>query len=848
MEQNSYATRLEAEKAAIQNCEKDLIHTIEFIQPAGYLLACDPKTRQVTHASENLSQLFPMPLTAILASALDDVLPAEVVHQVNNAAGHSTITRQREHVGRYESVAGPKDIFVHMKQARLILEFQPVSIAPEGGLKMLDGVQRLLERLGQQSSVQALMQTAVEALRALTGFHRVKTYQFLSDGAGEVIAESAEPQVDSFLGLRFPAFDVPQSARALYASTPIRIIPQVDAEQVPIVASGQEPPLDLSLALFRAVVPVHVMYLENMGVKATLSVPIVVEGQMWGLFAFHHMAPHMLESEVLSALEILGGSISMMLDTLLQRQRLKRMEECTRLVSSLFVPDETALGFTAYWDTAGSELATLLHCDGVGLLSEGRFDHYGLCPQAGLVRQLANRITDEYSADKPIAIDSIRAKYPEIVGPEIERGDIAGVLAIPNPALSYSYLMFFRRGASRAVRWAGAPSKNLTQAEGGFRLNPRASFTEYVDSAHHRSDAFSDDDMIVAQALSDALSRLMSTVSTHSQHRERLGLVIRELNHRVRNILALVGSIVSQSGSASHDLESFIAALERRIQALAETHKLLTEFEWEPVQIGELLKRTLAPYQPLFNTRIIFQGAGVSLPPELASLLALVVHELASNAAKYGALSNSQGRVSLTWHVAEQGLALHWQEQDGPVVRPPGRQGFGTTLIKEALAYEFDADCQLAFAEAGLSAQFFIPNVCPMGAKPLSVAEDGDSAPVPKPFRALVLEDDYVIASEVARMLKALGAVSVDTAPTLKRARECLAKGGYDFALLDANIRGEFSGAIAKQLQQAGIPFAFATGYGSKDQQLRSTACVDVLSKPISELEVLAVLNTAKVI
>ena len=411
-----------------------------------------------------------------------DLLPSDIVHECRNAAGHSTIAHQRECVGRLETAAGTKDVFVHKKHGRLIIEFQPVSVEAEVGVKILDRVQRIHERVAKAETVSALLEAAVDELRLLSGFDRVNAYRFLSDDAGEVVAESRLEGVDSFLGLRFPAFDVPQAARLLYSTTPIRIIPSVAAEQVVVAKTGsEEEPLDLSLAIFRGVVPVHVLYLQNMGVKATLSLPIIIDNNMWGLFAFHHMDEYMLSSEVLSALEILGGSISMMLNAIQQQQRLARLQECTRLVNTLFVPDDSSLGFTAYWDTASKELATLISCDGVGLLSEGRFDVYGLCPPVSMVRDLASLLNSDNqlskTAEEPTAFDSVAEKYPTL-----DFGDTAGVLAIPTPALSYSYLFFFRRSAGQAVRWAGSPEKDITQEDDGFRLNPRASFAEYQSS------------------------------------------------------------------------------------------------------------------------------------------------------------------------------------------------------------------------------------------------------------------------------------------------------------------------------------------------------------------------------
>ena len=830
----------------MKNCENEVIQHINCIQPYGYLIAFELSEGLVTHVSENTGQWFDKPVHEILGSTIHDLLPNQICHDCNNAAAHSTINNQREHVGRMENASGNVcDVFAHKKDNILILELQPATKESLLGLKTLDGVQRILERLSRAQNLDSLISSSVSELRALTGFNRVKAYRFLSDGAGEVVAESKDPQVESFLGLRFPAFDIPQAARKLYATTPIRIIPSVSAEQIPILTlRNQNSPLDLSLALFRGLVPVHVLYLQNMGVKATMSLPIIVDNKMWGLFAFHHMQEHMPSSEVLTSAEIIGGSVSMMLSTLLQQYRLSRIERCHAVASKLFVPDESSLGFSSYWEAACAELAMLIECDGVGLLSNSRFDQYGVCPSEASTRLLVENIkvdyTDILESPASIALDSINTKYPNI-----DCGATAGVLAIPKPAASYQFLLFFRNSASSKLRWAGAPTKAIHKESTVYRLNPRASFKEYVDSAQKRSDSFRDEDLLVAESVRASLADLTGRASNHRQQRERLGLMVRELNHRVRNILALVSSIISQSRQNTDDIETFVQSLEFRIQALSETHKLLSQTDWAPIQVNTLFERSLQMHREQMKPRINLKGTDIAIAPELASLIALVVHELASNAVKYGALSNLDGFVDLHWEKNLESFKLTWHERQGPYVHPQVRHGFGTTLIKEALTYEFDAQCNLDFAPDGIVAKFVIPlEAISSEENPQHVAENV-AAKSQQSFIALLLEDDYVISKDIIQMLKKLGASHVDAAPDLEQALEYLNDSHYDFALLDANIRGELSIPVADKLTKLGIPYAFATGYGSHDQRLRTTQCLDVLSKPFAEEALLNVLKSA---
>jgi len=844
--------RLAAEKEALQNCENAVIHDLGYIQAYGYLLAFDIQSRVVTHVSENLPRWFKRPLQELMGVPIENVFSRDIIHKCNNAIGHSTISVQREFIGRIDNEQMLCDIFIHKKQNALIIELQPTAREAVAGVNVLNTVQRILERLNTINSEKELLQQCTEELRALTGFNRVKAYRFLSDGAGEIAAESREPQIDSFLGLRFPSMDIPQAARKLYASTLIRIIPSVNATQIPILAVDEhQTALDLSLALFRGTVPVHVQYLQNMGVHATVSLPIVVNDVMWGLFAFHHMSDHMLDSSILTALELLGSSISMLLKHIIQKERLTRIEDCTRIVTRLVEPDDSALGFSMYWETASVELTSLIQCDGVALLSEDSFETYGDCPPENTVRQLTDRIDLEFNQkglnSEPISVDSIVSKFPDI-----DCGKIAGVLAIPDPAISYRYLLYFRKSSSEVVHWAGKPSKDISQIDGSYRLTPRASFSKYLDSAQHRSDAFTSGDLIIADSLKTALSIIMSSITGQRQKRKsnRLDLLVRELNHRVRNILALVGSIVNQSGSNSHDIEEFVLTLEQRIQALSQTHRLLSEVDWQPVEMKLLLERALIPYRAKSNEarRITLTGENTSLPPELASLFTLIIHELAANALKYGALSGRKGQVTIKWYHTDEDLVIEWREIDGPTVSKPTRIGFGTSLIKESMAYEFDAHCSLDFARNGVQASFKIPHAKSKIAIKHDVLNASKIALTPKTFAVLLLEDDYVIAKEMLRMLKKLGAQKIDMVPTIDKAIECITHNHYDVAFLDANIRGEFSGKIAEMLYRNNTPFFFATGYGSKEQDLQSSNAIKVFTKPVTEAQLLSALESAKVV
>ena len=194
-------------------------------------------------------------------------------------------------------------------------------------------------------------------------------------------------------------------------------------------------------------------------------------------------------------------------------------------------------------------------------------------------------------------------------------------------------------------------------------------------------------------------------ISAEKKAQEHQRILINELNHRVKNTLATVQSLAAQSfrGISKEDQPS-IKAFEERLFALARAHDVLTRENWEKAELGEIIEEVLEPYHRL-GSRFDIDGSAIALPPGTALALAMAVHELATNAAKYGALSTPAGKIAITWRVTPGDpphLALRWQERDGPAVMPPSRRGFGTRLIQRMLANELSGEVELAFEPTGV--------------------------------------------------------------------------------------------------------------------------------------------------
>jgi two-component sensor histidine kinase len=207
-------------------------------------------------------------------------------------------------------------------------------------------------------------------------------------------------------------------------------------------------------------------------------------------------------------------------------------------------------------------------------------------------------------------------------------------------------------------------------------------------------------------------SKIARDITKRKRVEERQRTLSAELDHRVKNILATVSAIAAHTKDASSSMDDFVAGLGSRIQSMASTHELLSRSRWEGVPLRELVRRELAPYS--FDNNTSIEGCEVVLRAEAAQTTASVLHELTTNAAKYGALSKPEGRVSVRWYREPNGqaagpLVIEWVESGGPLVQVPSNSGFGRSVITELLPYELDGTARLLFPPGGVRCRLDIP-------------------------------------------------------------------------------------------------------------------------------------------
>ncbi len=325
-------------------------------------------------------------------------------------------------------------------------------------------------------------------------------------------------------------------------------------------------------------------------------------------------------------------------------------------------------------------------------------------------------------------------------------------------------------------------------------------------------------------------------ITDRKEAEERQALLSREVDHRAKNALALVQSIVrlTRAGSVS----AYVSAVEGRITALSRAHTVLSQSRWQGADLAGLVDEELAPYRS--GEKIVASGPVVSLQPSSAQTLALALHELATNAAKYGALSSISGQVKVTWEIVPGGLVLHWDEFGGPPAEKPAKTGFGTRIIVASIEGQLGGQAAFTWHPSGLRCVLTIPRTDQIESSDRAKARrapDKDHVAAEPKFtvagnRVMIVEDEALVAMVEAESLAELGFSVVGPFSRTADAMAALSENRIDAAVLDINLDGEVVYSVADELAGRGVPFIFVTGYAAESIEERF-AHVPVLQKPI---------------
>jgi light-regulated signal transduction histidine kinase (bacteriophytochrome) len=484
----------------LEDCALEPIHIPGSIQPHGYLFVLNASDLSIAAASKNAADavgvqpedLTGRPIAEILASST-----AEDLGAVLKSPRSSTLLRARFHLA---DQSAEWDCIIHPADELILLELVP-QISSDHAETLLGRIRHALERIRRSGSPDQACESLAAEIRILSGFDRVMIYRFDADWNGEVVAEDKASDIFSYLGHSFPAEDIPAQARALYVRSPVRIIPDASYHASPIIPAvlpSTGLPVDLSLVTIRSVSPIHLEYLANMGVAASMSVSIVRDGQLWGLAACHHMTPRLLPVSVLQACALLGQSAAWYLDT----QERNAATKCVETLRKLDM-DSTNSG------NSEADYRAVIQKIAPGLLDLTGSQGFAICDRQGVrvmgrgppVEQIVDLVAWLATlAQETLATDRLSDLFPAAGSYSATASGIAA------KKLPGGWIIWFRSEWPHVRTWAGEPNKS-TFSHG--RINPRKSFASWRRSIKGRSRPWTKGDLFAVDEIKVLLMRII---------------------------------------------------------------------------------------------------------------------------------------------------------------------------------------------------------------------------------------------------------------------------------------------------------------------------------------------------
>lgn len=551
----------------IEACAREPIRFSGAIQPHGMLVSCDPADWTIRHVSANAGELFELEAMDLLGETLRDHVSEDILQAVSGTLAHGAPDGQSQRA--CSANIGPLgrlcDVSAHAADNLVHLEFEPH--APRSAEPAPAAVaQAMIARIASAGSV-AFHQLAAEQVRQLTGYDRVMVYRFLPDEAGEVIAEARADDMEPYLGLRYPASDIPAQARALYLRNRLRVIPDAAYVPVPVLppvdAAGQ--PLDLGQHALRSVSPVHLEYLRNMGVAASMSISIIAGGRLWGLIACHHRAPRLVPADVRAAADLFGLFVSMRVAAHEQDAALRSYERAQQLRDALAGRLAQARDFEAALRAELAHLREAIGADGAALWIGLRWEGEGHLPDPKRVPALLAWAHDHEAHGW--AMSDRASDWAE----ETADDGVAGVLAL-NIDGADSWLFLFRDEQVQDVRWSGEPHKAMVASDDGLRIAPRRSFATWRETVRGRARPWNDSERRGAERLYRVLQEQRRRAQARAEQLPALDAAqdrqtLRDQQQRLAELATLFDGLVHLDRRGAARLGSRIHQLERELHA-----------------------------------------------------------------------------------------------------------------------------------------------------------------------------------------------------------------------------------------------------------------------------------------
>ena len=516
----------------LQNCESEPIHIPGSIQSHGALIAINKGNQIITHCSENVLDLLGLDPSKILGKTLDTVfhngLCGSIHNHLNSSAdlSHSVIKCTINNI--------VFDCTLSLWGNYTIITFEPEKAKDPGVEELYDQTKNFVVQLESSVNLKQLCENVAGEIRRLTGYDRVMIYKFDKNYNGEVYAECCREDLETFLGLHYPHTDIPTQARELYKTNLLRIIPDIGYTPIPILTidDGTDKQLDLSNTGLRSVSPMHIQYLQNMGVGATLTISLMHKGDLWGLVACHHYSPKYLSHFMRITARLQGhfltSQIAVRQEAEEYDQSKQLQQHLEQLLAQQFELDRSKLPMLI----KKPEVLAITHSMGVAVVLDNEVYIQGETPEKNDIQQLANWLFT-YTAGKEFATHKLADIYKD--AEKISKTS-AGLLYQPITGDDRNCIIWFRPETITQVNWAGNPEKAIIKDENG--LFPRKSFALWKEELKLQSKEWTQPEITAAAQFAHDLQKNISMMllAEEEQKYRLLSIKLQEANSELENV------------------------------------------------------------------------------------------------------------------------------------------------------------------------------------------------------------------------------------------------------------------------------------------------------------------------
>lgn len=517
----------------LTNCEFEPIHIPGSIQPHGFLLGINSETWKIDFCSGNIQDYIFVYHKSVLNQTFEAVFGQNQQFLVEDYISKNLLLSSS--LLKLDLNGADFLCTIHKSNDNYILEAEPFSENTKKLTDVYDQTSQFLSYMNDTHTLKELCDMIAKGTREITGYDRVMIYRFDKDYNGEVFAESVRDDLEPFLGLHYPHTDIPLQARELYMQNLLRLIVDVNYRPVPLytIDDGNESKnLDLSLSILRSTSPIHVQYLHNMGVGATLTISLIHQKKLWGLIACHHYSPKNLTPEIRLAAQLQGHFITSQIDI---RQSNEEYEVARK--SNIALEKLNSFNLPAREESfeniaRSPEILEICNASGVAILFNSTIYKSGVTPDDANIERLSLWLSD-HTKKRTFHTDKLMASLPN---PEDYCQEASGIIYHSLNAESYDCVIWFRPESLTEINWAGDPNKAIVKDEKG--LYPRNSFELYREIVKCQSKVWLQPELNAAANYAHTLEKQLNLliITQEEEKYRKLSEILKETNSELENI------------------------------------------------------------------------------------------------------------------------------------------------------------------------------------------------------------------------------------------------------------------------------------------------------------------------